>query len=44
VPYILYDSRNNSLNGVRGYTESEAANAGSLIPGCELLSTLLERN
>jgi 2,3-bisphosphoglycerate-independent phosphoglycerate mutase len=44
VPYILYDSRNNGLNGVQGYSEREAVNTGSLIPGCDLLSTLLERN
>lgn len=43
VPYILYDSRINSTCGAAGYTEVEAARADSLMPGCQLLPTLLER-
>lgn len=43
VPYILYDSRENKESGAEGYTESEAAKADSLVPGCELLSILLGR-
>jgi len=43
VPYILYDSRTNGSCGAAGYSELEAAKADSLIPGCQLLSTLLEQ-
>ncbi len=41
VPYILYDSRQDSESQASGYSEAEAKRCGDVIPGHQLLSELL---
>ncbi|MCK4623074.1 MAG: cofactor-independent phosphoglycerate mutase [Desulfuromonadales bacterium] len=43
VPYILYDSRTDSVSDITGYSEAEAKRSGTLLPGHQLLPLLLER-
>ncbi|MBE9486713.1 MAG: cofactor-independent phosphoglycerate mutase [Chloroflexi bacterium] len=43
VPYLLYDSRVDSVSDITGYSEAEAKRSGTLLPGHQLLPLLLER-
>ncbi len=44
VPYILFDSRQSEGSGLSGYSEENAARCGTIVPGHQLLSLLLDRD
>ena len=42
VPYILFDSRQDSVSSANSYSESEAKRCGTVVPGHQLLSMLID--